>query len=309
MDRLFLREKLAEPEFSIRERVKIGVVGAAPGTGTSFIATSIAKAISLDRKRRVTFAEIFFEENEKERGCKTGGGRQAVCAAGKEYVENPLCLPRKVYPSNKRLLYDSLGMDKRFEGREFICFYKRLKDREGIKGIANVDERINWVLPTPYDVKESRYLSPIEALHLVNNVSGDVVICDLPGGERLENGMNREDSPGLIDILNDMDILVCVIDPLPSRLLAGESFVNELKKAVDMGMKVIWVLNRYNSGINDRELKDFLRIRDYIQIPMVSGELIYNAEYTCRVPYSVQEINKSVKEGIEKIVLRHKIFT
>ena len=262
MERLFLREKVEEPVFSLPSRVKIGVVGAARGAGASLIATSAAKALSLDKKRRVSLVEILTADNY----------------------------------ANKPLLYDSLGIDRRFAGREFISFYERIKNDEDLRGLTNVDERINWVLPAPEDMEKDGLLTEIEALRLINNISGDVLLCDLP-------------SAVLGSLVSDMDILICVIDPLPSRLLAGESFIEEIKKLEANGKKLVWVINKYNAGINKRELAGFLRLRETAQFPLIPGELIYGAEYTCRLPASVREISLLINDSLEKILLRHKIFT
>ncbi len=272
MERLFLREKIEEPVFSLPERLKIGFVSLSPAAGASFVAVCVAKACSLDKKRRVTLVEILTESSPSCKSC-------AVSA-------------------KNSLLYDSLGMDKRFAGRDFADFYKFLKDGESLKSATNVDERINWILPTPEDIEKDRLLSENDALRLVNNAPGDVIICDLSA--LLPQGGGQEEN----SLLSDMDELVCVIDPLPSKLLASEDVLEYLKCLEMSGKKIVWVVNKYNSGINKRDLAGFLRLRETTQFPLVGGELIYSAEYTCRLPYSVREINELLHEAVEKIMLR-----
>ena len=289
MERLFLREKTEEPVFSVPQRVKIGVVGAARGAGASFAAGAVAKVLSLDKKRRVSLAEILLSaaaekprpERENEMPGKTR--KEKTASSSGRFI------------GHKPLLYDSLGMDRRFAGRDFVRFYKLIKDGCDIRGLTNVDERINWVLPTPEDT-DGGLLTETDALRLVNNIPGDIVVCDLPSG-----------TAGAL--ASDADILICVIDPLPSRLLAAEEYIEEIKKLEAAGKRLIWLVNKYNSGINKRELAAFLRLRETAQFPLIPGEILCNAEYTCRLPCSIREVNELLRGEVEKIILRHKIFT
>jgi Flp pilus assembly CpaE family ATPase len=187
-------------------------------------------------------------------------------------------------------VYDGIGVDKRFKTREFVRFYDAVKHGKSIKRQSNIDEKINWALITPEDIKEKVELLPIEIVRLINNVSGDVVVCDISECKSAE------------DYLLDMDIVVFVIDPMPSAMIQGYSFMKEVKRLEHNGKKVIWVINKFNEGINKRDMLSFLKLKEYYKIPNLDSSDFYSAQYNCKLPYEMQNIHEHSKETIEKIV-------
>lgn len=189
-------------------------------------------------------------------------------------------------------LYDSLGMDKRFAGRMFYDFYTEICYGKSIAGLINLDERINWALCVPQNNKhtQGKRLETIETCRLINNITADNVICDITQCVESE------------EIFKEMDVLVFVIDPLPSKLIASYNQLCYMKKCQMEGKKIIWVVNKYNDGINKREFYDFMKIKHFVKIPLVTQEQLYLAEYNCKIPYSMKLISESVTEPIRQII-------
>ena len=80
------------------------------------------------------------------------------------------------------------------------------------------------------------------------------------------------------DELESPDIIVSVIDPLPSLLMDGA--VN-ISKLMEFNGDVIWLINRDNPGVNRHIFKKYLGfIPDYSQ-EEVPREIICRAEYNC----------------------------
>ncbi len=75
---------------------------------------------------------------------------------------------------------------------------------------------------------------------------------------------------------SDMDIIVAVIDPLPSLLMEGADSIGEL---VDKKQPVIWMLNRNCRGVNRREMKNYLGFIPEFSQEDVPREFIARAEY------------------------------
>jgi len=267
MQRLFIREKTEEKFVSAIEKQKIGVAGMSRGAGATFIATSLAKILSYRDDRKVTFLEV----------CDLTGNKSS-------------------------LTYDSIGIDKRFKTREFVRFYNEIKSGGSIRGKTNPDDRINWGLITPEDVKAGAGLitpedvkagaglTPIEMIRLINNISGDLIICDISECRNAE------------DYLLDMDYVIFVIDPVPSAMIKGYPFMREVKRIEYRGKKVIWVINKYNSGINKRDMQSFLKLKEYYRIPLMDAGHFYSAEYNCKIPFEVATIQDGVRETMEKII-------
>ena len=258
MERIFLREKTEEVPLCIKEKQKIGVVGMNRGVGTSFVATSLARFLSETNAMRVTFLEVCDRLSEK-----------------------------------KSFVYDSIGIDKRFKTREFVCFYHEVKTGCNVKGKTNYDEMINWALITPEDINGEIELTPIEMVRLLNNVSGDVIICDI------------SECKNAVDYLLDMDGIVFVIDPSPTSMISGYPLLKEIKRMEHNGKKVAWVVNKFNAGINKRDMQNFLKIKEFYKIPAMNCEDFYSAEYNCKLPYEMQSIRNQSSEIFEKILLKN----
>ena len=80
------------------------------------------------------------------------------------------------------------------------------------------------------------------------------------------------------DELESPDIIVSVIDPLPSLLMEGAVNISEM---MEFNGDVIWLVNRDNSGVNRHILKKYLGfITDYSQ-EEIPREIICRAEYNC----------------------------
>ena len=258
MNRIFLREDETDIYLKSKNVFKIGVIGISSESGTSFIATSLAKELSKDKKKRIAYIEINNGENTK-------------------------------------LLYDSLGMDKRFAGRKFFDFYNAIGEGLNIGEQINLDEKINWVLRMPpyYMQKQNKTkLNTMQLCRLINHVCGDIIICDITWDESTE------------EILKEMDYVVAVIDPMPSKLIFGYERLCMLKKNDLREGKTLWVVNKYNDGINKREFNDFVKLKKEITVPWIENELFYNSEYNCKIPYSTQRIYNKLKQPVNDMIYR-----
>lgn len=70
---------------------------------------------------------------------------------------------------------------------------------------------------------------------------------------------------------------------------------------------MVWIVNKMNDGINNKSFRDYMRIKDYISIPLIKPELFYTAEYNCRVFYEQKEIREKVQGKIKEIIEKHMV--
>lgn len=184
-------------------------------------------------------------------------------------------------------LFDCLGMDKRFSDRQFFSFHKAVSQDKSIRGRSNDLDGVNWVLvPTG---ESSQPVDLIRKLRLINNVKGNVVLCRL-------SGLPEEE---LWRVLWEMDRVLVVIDPLPSRMLAAYEFLCALRISE---LPIIYVVNKWNRGINRRELLNYLKLRKLIFMPLVDPEAVYGAEYTCRAVYDMPVAKKQLKALLKALI-------
>jgi CO dehydrogenase nickel-insertion accessory protein CooC1 len=260
MNREYKREYKEEDIERVSELTKIGVFSFIKTSGTSFVATSLAKYMADQKTKSVAYVELKHDDS-----CES-------------------------------LLYEALGMGQRFASRDFISFFEEIKARKYIKKRNNQEAGINWALRTPKDRDLGISLTQLEETRLLNNICGDWVVCDL--GSRYSQ-----------ESMEEMDILIGVIDPMPAKLLASK---NELQKLLieDLGgRRLLWVINKYNLGVNNKLLKRFLRLKNPIMVPLIPEEWFYVAQYHCRIPFEQTEIKKAALLSIEELVNRHIPFT
>lgn len=226
-----------------------------------------------------------------------GGGVSflGLCMA-RALANTKSCRPTVVELGN-RSLYDSMGMDKRFAGREFFPFYVSLSEGRPIKGRSNMDEGINWVIGSPEE--NHIHLNIPEKLMLTSSAKGNVVLCDFSS-----NWNTEEDKNSNLRLLQDMDHILVVIDPLPSKMLGGYDFLQEIKSLEAEERPVTYIINKFNNGVNKKEMLGFLKIKKPIFIPFISAEEIYKAEYNCKNPYSIMEVKKQLQDSLREIFER-----
>lgn len=266
MKRVFERAgEVCERKSILQGKKKIGVVGTGSGAGTTFVAT--AMAFHASRKQPDHFAAYI----------QMDGG------TGME--------------KRKTNVYDALGMDRRFWGREFTDFFALLEQGRTVRGIRNLDDRINWIIRTPAKPGASgapgaspASAAPGEAIRLLRlcgAAAGNPVICDFGNGTTFE------------ELFEDMDTMVLVLDPMPSKLLGAEALFDRLRNMKFRGHDVIFVVNKENDGINRKELRDFLGCAADFTIPMLDAAEFYRAEYNCEIPVA----RKAIRERTEAMFL------
>lgn len=187
------------------------------------------------------------------------------------------------------LLFDMVSMDKRFSNRTFHSFYALIREGKGVRDKQNKELGINWVLITPDDCKEKRTLSREEQGRLIHCCGGDVAVFDI-------------DSNGGWDyFLVDMDYLVVVVDPLPSKLIHHANRFKLLKKLELSGLPVFWLVNMDNTGISRRQVHQYLKTKEAIWVPKIPAEEFYLDEFSCKFHWENPAIRSKLMEVFIKI--------
>lgn len=192
-------------------------------------------------------------------------------------------------------IYNSLGMDKRFAGREFWTLDQLRKVENGRKIQSNVDEGINWMLRDPMESPNAPLFMQEESteyqVSLIHKMKGDLVLYDLSGG-------GAHDASRIFRMMQEMDHCVVVIDPLPSKMLQSRRILHEIQLSK---LSVSYIINKMNRGVEKKEMIDFLRINHPTYVPLLDQEGLYEAEYRCKNPYVIPSVKKLLKEPFEKL--------
>ena len=226
-------------------RFKIGFVGLCAGAGATTLAFSAAEYLAAREGktgRKVAFLELS---------------------------------PRSDFPAG--FAYDKIGIDRRFAGREFLPIHKIASEGKPLKGIENIDGGINWALRIPGEPGPAPTVASL--FRLLNNVPGDIIVCDVSSYSFFGRSGGHDD---LIALLADFDRIYCILDPLPSRLLASVPAAGACRAVSSAGTNTFWVFNKLNPGADMREAVRFTGVKDFLAFPAIPAEIIYKAEYACR---------------------------
>ena len=262
MERIFFRERTAwedkaqleEPVWNLscrNEKKKIAVVGISRGAGTTFVAMSLAFLLS--------------KNVEKEQVKEQNRGRSAGLEAGAAYVE--LRQPAAGQAGG----FFSAGLDLRFRRNRFTDFFQIYLQGRPLPPLVNLHKGINWAV---WRTAAGSAETPAEdgAMHLI-----DFPLDDLSG-----KWIIADDPP--LEMLHRFDLVIGVIDPLPSRVFAGMETYEALRDMAAGGTHILWIMNGDNPEVNHGELRRFLRLADVRIIPLADPAVFYRAQYASCLP-------------------------
>ncbi len=185
-------------------------------------------------------------------------------------------------------IYNSLGMKERFKDRLFTDAAE-LKDLE-IREPVNMDEGISWAVSSPES--EAGFLLPGEKAATARSLPGDFILWDMGC---------RELRPVLRQARDTLDTLILVIDPLPSALLTGYANLDTVRGSA---CPVIFLLNKWNLGVDQASVLDYLEVEDPVLMSMMDTALIYRAEFACENPYREREIREMAADTMRELIAR-----
>lgn len=188
-----------------------------------------------------------------------------------------------------RLFYDAVAMEQRFAGRGFTDVYRLLIEQKPIRNVINREQGINWLLPTTWVIQEGTDLNGLQRAHLIQSARDDICIFDLAAA-------------GEWDVfLMDMDKLIVVVDPQPSKLIRHSDRFRMLKQTELSGVETRWIVNHMNSGVSRRQIQGYLKSRKIFWLPEVDASCFYADEFACRFPWENKEIRCNFMEIFTKV--------
>lgn len=188
-----------------------------------------------------------------------------------------------------KLLYDSVAMGQRFAGRQFHEVYRLLWEGKPIRGKKNMEKGINWLLPGPWSWENGADLDQSMRARLIGSARGDVCVFDLAAEKEWDR------------FLADMDRLLIVVDPMPSKMIRHSRRFTMLKGLELSGVAADWLVNRAGSGISRRQVTAYLKNNKLLWLPELPGELFYSDEFACRFSWENKEIRSKLLDVFTKV--------
>lgn len=202
--------------------------------------------------------------------------KMAEMTAGVTFLEG------KAHQEESRSPYRILASDRGFKEKHFIDFFKEEGGRPGLR--TNLYNKVNWVVR---GLAAPEAPGAAQAAPDCRLLPGSCIIIDNPVS------------------YEDLDLIVCVADPLPSRIMAGlETFRRIREQAI---VPVIWLLNKNCPPVSRRQVETFLKTRFTHVMPLIPAEVFYRAEYDCNLPYagSLPEDADAVFKRLAEEILLH----
>ncbi len=302
-----------------KQKYRIGVVGVGRGAGATFLASSIARLIA---EAGQTAAYIECRKPEE----------------GESLLYDRMCFDyffrRKKFHD---LLSDADNFPGNIRGNGRKC-QNGQNDRDGQDPQAarkswnsqaetrvNLCENVNWIVygncmrggsteKTVYS--NEKQTSGVKAMDNGQDVGRSEI---LP--ERLSKRLRTVEAEDFLDFTavkgkylvldspkmwRQTDLLIGVIDPLPSRVLSGldtfEALKNEEKMGLQAGSRVIWVLNKNNPIADRAEIERYLKLKFDFAVSMAAPELFYGAEFACGQMPLPEEVKGDIRNLVHTIL-------
>lgn len=169
---------------------------------------------------------------------------------------------RQPEPGESMIYYEA-GLDRRFGGSVFT------ESEDSCR--LHLHKGINW-----------------DVWRFSRNAESEMKPVFRPYPEKLPGEWIIADSPPL-ETLQKYNLTVAVIDPLPASVYAGTENYEILRDMETAGMPVLWVVNRDCQEVNHSGMKRFLRLKDYMSLPLLDAGLIYRAQNTCCLPAELMD--------------------
>ncbi len=178
--------------------------------------------------------------------------------------------------------YNALNIERRFASGGFEFYEDSLAARKTLYALRNPYHSLDLFLRRP---DAECFPSPMCACKM----AGEQVVFDLSGAP-----------DSLLDeALPEMDHIILVIDPLPTKLLSGVEKLERLRMQYPDAQLVV---NKLNRGVNRPELQRFLGTDSYIAVQHLAPELVYKAEYNCILPAELKGFTEKTQwPELEKI--------
>lgn len=102
-------------------------------------------------------------------------------------------------------------------------------------------------------------------------------------------------------MLSSVDEILVLIDPFPSSCIRENERLEKMIKLRHEGFPIHFVVNKWNSGVEDKEFINYLGCSPVAFIPAVDFKFLYRANYKSIIPYEIAEVSKLLEKPLGKI--------
>ncbi len=200
-------------------------------------------------------------------------------------------------------IFDYIGINqktkKKNKNLEFHDFYsfahEIIEDKRIEKEREFIDEDIIWMVADPRkpSINKNKWTYNHMLKLLYSSRKANISIIDV--GSYFEH----ESIEGLID---GIDLILVVIDPIPSEILLNIDRLEKLIKAKEKGAQIEFVINNWTENIDISEIVDVIGSEPITYIPNINLSLIHKAVFKCEIPYNYMDVKQSLEKPLNNII-------
>ncbi len=224
-------------------------------------------------------------------GVTTAASSAALFFAGEGYrVRFTECADHR--GTADALLYEAAGFEERFWARGIRDVYGAALREEALPESYNPELGVEWLVRMP------------------GNCADEREITDEIRGRIFRLGMRAEVSvfdfgfcgDGWLPYLGDLDVLLVLVDPMPSQVGRNRRRFEMLKALeVERRVKVHWIVNRMCDSVVKRDMREFIRSRRICWVPELGRDVFCQDEYRCRFHWENEKIRNALKPAFQEI--------
>lgn len=173
-----------------------------------------------------------------------------------------------------------ISLSEKISNNEVDFYSKSTFLKDNIKFYINNKKISNWTMDNNME-----YINVISKESTIN-------IYDI-GSQEIDENINF--------IFNIIDVVIVIIDPLPYKLLQAEERIKTIKKLEERNINVAYALNKYIKDLNRRDIEKYYNIKITSDIPFVTPETIYSANYSNQTVYQFEK-DEIFQDSLSKIL-------
>ena len=215
-------------------------------------------------------------------------------------------------PLSKPYMYYYLGLNALCDEEivDFTSYAHLINENKALKSNFYVHSKNNdiyWIISdaSKYQIKDWDSTKMMRLLYMPKPSSMNIV--DL--GDKLFD-------PSINSIIEQFYMIIVIIDPMIPDLLNNFEILEKIKAlGEEKAIHIEYIVNKYNKGISNNDLFDFLGIKPLAYLPHINSRHIYKAVYNAEIPYNnldvrdelLPEFNKLLKIIVPKEIFKHKL--
>lgn len=175
----------------------------------------------------------------------------SLAFAAAQYRDGITYLEGQGHDREHSLPFYELSLDKHISPRRFVDFFKEKEEGRLTNNRVNLYGNVNWVVRV---TNSPTVITPGE-------VAGEYIIWDNPSE------------------LRNSDLIICVVDSLPCRVIAGKKIVDICRK--NYADKTLWLFNRTDTQREAKDAEKFFKVKGNFYVPAQPWKDFCRAQNLC----------------------------